>query len=185
MFLRLCFARSASRSESCNRCSCLLVRSAARRRWTCVEARNSKYLRSKCKKKRCRNERATSGGSAQECVEAERRERARFARAIPRRGSVRREPGFESGLRQNDFSGEDADAAAASLSSRRAGRRLGDRERCGTTGAQQSSGEADHDRDALPSGSGDGAECAAGVGSASTGFPVYRERGEPGLSILL
>jgi hydrogenase nickel incorporation protein HypB len=75
---------------------------------------------------------------------------ARAARPIPRRGSVRGEPGFESGFRQDDFSREDSHAIAASLS-----------------------------------GSGDGTECAAGLGSGFAGFLVYRERGEPGLSVFL
>ncbi|HEY6368989.1 MAG TPA: hydrogenase maturation nickel metallochaperone HypA [Candidatus Sulfotelmatobacter sp.] len=96
-------AQCRTRGNS-SQCSCFTVRSAARRPWTCVKAKNLKYLRG-----RSRNERAASGRSPQERLEVERRDRALCAREpVPRGGSVCGELGFESGLGEGDFSGEDA-----------------------------------------------------------------------------
>jgi hypothetical protein len=105
------FARRVSRSVSCHRSNFSCVRIAAHRRWTCVKGKNLRYAGW-----RQSNERATSGRSAEECVEPNDLT-ARSAQGIPSRRCVCGEPGFESGFGKNDLPGYDSYPTAASLSS--------------------------------------------------------------------
>ena len=86
--------------------------------------------------------------------------RARFHEA----GDLRRQPGVQPRVGQDGVPGEGARAAPRPLPRRRPRRRPGDRQRRPPAGPQRGPGQADHHRDGLPPGGGDGRDRPGGLG---------------------